>query len=155
MRYNKVLLVNPPSCGEWKGIRPHIGQGYIAETLAQEGIEYDVLDMNLGYKFRHLQRKIETLGLSEYVTFIPVSNVWINRVPPLVDSQTLGQLCHRLIHKCSYNTAMKDSLPSLMFSVGKRPHLARLAVLGLMSLAPLLIEAPLPLPVRVGLLPGG
>ena len=60
MRYNKVLLVNPPSRGEWKGIRPHIGQGYIAETLAQEGIEYDVLDMNLGYKFRHLQKKIET-----------------------------------------------------------------------------------------------
>ena len=60
MKYKKVLLVNPPSRGEWKGIRPHIGLGYIAEYLVNRGIEYDVLDMNLGYKFKHLQRKIET-----------------------------------------------------------------------------------------------
>lgn len=60
MRYSKVLLVNPPSRGEWKGFRPHIGQGYIAQTLAKKGIEYDILDMNLGYKFKHLQKKIET-----------------------------------------------------------------------------------------------
>ncbi len=60
MRYSKVLLVNPPSRGEWKGFRPHIGQGYIAQTLAKKGIEYDILDMNLGYKYKHLQKKIET-----------------------------------------------------------------------------------------------
>lgn len=60
MRYQRVLLVNPPSKGEWKGFRPHIGLGYIAEFLAENGIEYDVLDMNLGYKFRHLQKKIDT-----------------------------------------------------------------------------------------------
>ena len=59
MKYKKVLLVNPPSRGEWKGIRPHIGLGYIAETLMQKGIGIDVLDMNLGYKFKHLQKKIE------------------------------------------------------------------------------------------------
>ena len=60
MRYNRVLLVNPPSHGEWKGIRPHIGQGYVAETLTAKGIEYDILDMNLGYKYKHLQKKIDT-----------------------------------------------------------------------------------------------
>ena len=60
MRYQKVLLVNPPSRGEWKGFRPHIGLGYLAQCLAENGIEYDVLDMNFGYKFKHLQRKIET-----------------------------------------------------------------------------------------------
>ena len=60
MRYSKVLLVNPPSRGEWKGFRPHIGQGYIAQALAKKGIEYDILDMNLGYKYKHLQKKIET-----------------------------------------------------------------------------------------------
>lgn len=60
MKYKRVLLVNPPSKGEWKGIRPHIGLGYIAEHLADKGIEHDVLDMNLGYKFRHLKKKIET-----------------------------------------------------------------------------------------------
>lgn len=60
MRYEKVLLVNPPSRGEWKGFRPHIGLGYLAEILAANGIEYDVLDMNFGYKFKHLQKKIDT-----------------------------------------------------------------------------------------------
>lgn len=59
MRYQKVLLVNPSSRGEWKGIRPHIGQGYIAQYLKQNGIEYDILDMNLGYKMKHLQKKID------------------------------------------------------------------------------------------------
>ena len=59
MKYKRVLLVNPPSRGEWKGIRPHIGLGYIAQSLVEKGIEYDVLDMNLGYKFKHLQKKIE------------------------------------------------------------------------------------------------
>ena len=59
MRYKKVLIVNPPSRGEWRGIRPHIGQGYLAETLKENGIEYDVIDMNLGYKYKHLQEKID------------------------------------------------------------------------------------------------
>lgn len=60
MRYERVLLVNPPSRGEWRGIRPHIGLGYIAEKLHDSGIEYDVLDMNLGYRFKHLIEKIDT-----------------------------------------------------------------------------------------------
>ncbi len=69
MKYQRVLLVNPPSRGEWKGIRPHIGLGYIAEYLVQHGIEYDVLDMNLGYNVNQLQKKIDTfkpqlLGMS-------------------------------------------------------------------------------------------
>lgn len=60
MKNKKVLLINPPSRGEWKGFRPHIGLGYIAQNLAEKGIEYDVLDMNLGYKSKHLQKKIDT-----------------------------------------------------------------------------------------------
>jgi radical SAM superfamily enzyme YgiQ (UPF0313 family) len=59
MRFKKVLLINPPSRGEWKGFRPHIGLGYIAQTLVEHGIEYDLLDMNLRYKLKHLQEKID------------------------------------------------------------------------------------------------
>lgn len=59
MRFERVLLVNPPSDAEWRGIRPHIGLGYLAETLAANGIQYDVMDMNLKYTFRHLRRKID------------------------------------------------------------------------------------------------
>lgn len=52
------MLVNPPSHAEWRGFRPHIGLGYIAEHLAANGVEHDVLDMNLGYGVRDLVRRI-------------------------------------------------------------------------------------------------
>lgn len=59
MRFERVLLVNPFSHGEWRGLTPHIGQAYLAQTLLENEIEYDVLDMNLGYKSRHLQQRIK------------------------------------------------------------------------------------------------
>ena len=59
MRYNKVLFVIPRSDAEWRGIRPHVGIGYLAEALVNEGIQYDILDMNLGYKIRNLTTKID------------------------------------------------------------------------------------------------
>ena len=60
MEFGRVLLVNPQSKGEWKGFRPHIGLGYLGQTLFENGIEHDVLDMNFGYKFNHLQAKIDS-----------------------------------------------------------------------------------------------
>ena len=59
MRFERVLLVNPRFHAEWRGLTPHIGQAYLAQTLLENGIEYDVLDMNLGYKLKHLQQKIK------------------------------------------------------------------------------------------------
>jgi len=59
MRFQRVLLVNPSHNTEWRGLTPHIGQAYLAETLRENGIEYDVLDMNLGYGSKHLHRKLE------------------------------------------------------------------------------------------------
>lgn len=58
MRYNKVLFVIPRSDAEWRGIRPHVGLGYLAEALVDSGIQYDVFDMNLGYKLKKLLEKI-------------------------------------------------------------------------------------------------
>ncbi len=59
MRYAKVLLVNPSSRGEWKGFRPHIGLGYLAQFLGVNGIQFDVLDMNFGYSLKDLQKHID------------------------------------------------------------------------------------------------
>lgn len=59
MRYERVLFVIPKCDAEWKGIRPHLGIGFLAETLKNEGILYDVIDMNLGHPFKHLKRKID------------------------------------------------------------------------------------------------
>jgi len=58
MRFQRVLLVNPDHHAEWRGVTPHIGQAYLAQALHENGIEYDVLDMNLGYGWKHLQQKI-------------------------------------------------------------------------------------------------
>jgi anaerobic magnesium-protoporphyrin IX monomethyl ester cyclase len=60
MRFNRVLLVNPPHDVEWPGLTPPIGPGYLAETLQDRGIEYDVLDMNLGYGLKHLSQKLNS-----------------------------------------------------------------------------------------------
>ena len=59
MRFNKVLLITPPVKTELGPVRPNIGLGYLAQILAQNGIEYDVLDMLLGYSFKDLSRKID------------------------------------------------------------------------------------------------
>ena len=58
MRFQRVLLVNPASHAEWRGVTPHIGQAYLAQTLLENKIEYDVLDMNIGHSLKHLQKKV-------------------------------------------------------------------------------------------------
>ncbi len=60
MSFKRVLLVHPPTSAEWRAVVPHMGQAYLAETLFQQGIEYDVLDMNLGYKASDLLNRIKT-----------------------------------------------------------------------------------------------
>lgn len=59
MRYNKVLFVIPRCDAEWRGLRPHIGLGYLGEFLESSGVTYDVLDMNLGHKMNSLVKKMD------------------------------------------------------------------------------------------------
>lgn len=81
MRFSRVLLVNPPSHGEWKGLRPHIGLGYIAQYLDAHGVEHDIVDMNLGHGVNDLLRRVkefqpDLVGMSlltmEYRTFYDI-----------------------------------------------------------------------------------
>ena len=60
MRYNRVLLVQPDYPGSFyqTAVYP-AGLGYIAETLKAASIEYDVIDMMLGYSYSNLKTKIE------------------------------------------------------------------------------------------------
>jgi len=58
MRFNKVLLVNPKTAADWVGLRPPAGLGYIAQALQENDIEYDILDMQLGYSQKKLFQKI-------------------------------------------------------------------------------------------------
>ena len=58
MRFNRVLLVSPPSLSYLGAARPPQNLGYLAQALLENDIEYDVLDMRLNYTFSHLSRKI-------------------------------------------------------------------------------------------------
>lgn len=59
MRFQRVLLVTPNPHADWRGIMPHIGQAYLAQTLQEKDIEYDILDLNLRYHFKDLKQKIQ------------------------------------------------------------------------------------------------
>lgn len=61
-RYKTVLLVNPPYPGSMERGTLRSGLGYLAEALRQGGVEYDVLDMDLGYEYKHLREKINTFS---------------------------------------------------------------------------------------------
>ena len=60
MRFKRVLLVYPSHDVEWPGLTPPIGLGYLAAMLKRNGIEYDVLDMNLGHNQKDLIEKVDT-----------------------------------------------------------------------------------------------
>ena len=59
MRFERVLLITPNPHAEWQGIMPHIGQAYLAQTLLEKGIEYDIVDMNLGYSAQDIRQRIK------------------------------------------------------------------------------------------------
>jgi len=58
MRFSKVLLISPPSSSYLGAARPPQNLGYLAESLLQNNISYDVMDMRLGHRFKHLQKKL-------------------------------------------------------------------------------------------------
>lgn len=60
MGYKRVLLVNPLYSGSRVKVVFCAGLGYIAESLKVSGFQYDVLDMSLGYSYKHLRKRIET-----------------------------------------------------------------------------------------------
>lgn len=71
MRYRRVLLLNAAYEDNYFDLQPEIpaGLGYIAEALKSGWIEYDVMDMDLGYSFNDLARRVlsfkpELIGLS-------------------------------------------------------------------------------------------
>jgi anaerobic magnesium-protoporphyrin IX monomethyl ester cyclase len=58
-RYRRVLLVQAPYFRHFTFLELPVGLGYIAESLEGEGIEYEVMDMNLGYRTRDLLVRID------------------------------------------------------------------------------------------------
>ena len=57
MRFRKVLLVSPPSSSRYGGLRVPAGIGHIAQVLHDNAIEYEYVDMRIGYTLEYLKKK--------------------------------------------------------------------------------------------------
>ncbi len=57
MRFERVLLVSPPSSSRYGGLRVPAGIGYIAQALYDDSIDYDYIDMRIGYTFEDFKKK--------------------------------------------------------------------------------------------------
>lgn len=60
MKFKRVLLINPPYSG-FLGMAytPPVGLGYIAESLKRNNIDYQVIDMCLGYSTEDVIEKVQ------------------------------------------------------------------------------------------------
>ena len=58
MRFNRILLISPPSSSYLGAARPPQNLGYLAQALDDHGITQASLDMRLSHPFRHLERTI-------------------------------------------------------------------------------------------------
>ena len=108
MRYKKVLLVNPPVPGAYMGpIRPPVGLGYLAQNLSLHGVEYDILDMTLGYKLKDLLKRISSFS------------------PDLV-----GVTMWTYMYKNTYSLieAVKEAFPKGLSIVVGGPHVSTLRI---------------------------
>lgn len=91
MRFNRVLLVNPEYKGHYPAFLP-AGLGYIAESLASAGIDYDFFDMNLErnlnklkYKIKHLNPDLIGVQVMSYRYLFTYNLIrWIKKVFPHV-----------------------------------------------------------------------
>ncbi len=56
--FNRVLLIEPPSSSHMGAARPPCGLGYLAQSLFENGIEYEVEDMRIDGRFSELAGRI-------------------------------------------------------------------------------------------------
>ncbi|MHC4432106.1 MAG: B12-binding domain-containing radical SAM protein [Planctomycetota bacterium] len=59
MRFRRVLLVSPPSASRYGGLRVPAGIGYVAQSLSDNAIDHEYLDMRIGYGWKDLKKKVK------------------------------------------------------------------------------------------------
>ena len=60
MSFSRVFLVSSLRPEPKYLLYPNTGLGYIAQTLKENGVEYDTLDMRLGFSLGHLVKKMKS-----------------------------------------------------------------------------------------------
>ena len=65
MRFKNIFLVSPPSSSRYGALRVPAGLGYVAQALQDNFIEYECVDMRLGYDFDYLKKEclIKNIGI--------------------------------------------------------------------------------------------
>lgn len=62
MRFKRVLLVFPAFESDTGSSRPSPSIAYIAQSLEDRGIDFDILDMKLGYGIKDLEKRIKAFN---------------------------------------------------------------------------------------------
>lgn len=58
MRFEKILLVSPPSNSRYGGLRVPSGIGHIAQALYDRSIDYEYIDLRIKHSFKDLAAKV-------------------------------------------------------------------------------------------------
>jgi radical SAM superfamily enzyme YgiQ (UPF0313 family) len=116
---------------------PHIGQAYLAQTLHENNIEYDVLDMNVGYRLPKLLEKIrefkpDLLGMSlismeykSYYRLLEAVKKFDKNVKIVVGGPHVTILKEKVLQECSaidYGVTFEGERTLLEMSQDRIPY---------------------------------
>ncbi len=136
MRFNNVLLINPHYGGSYSATLA-TGLGYIAEVLKENGIEHDVLDLQLGYGEGHLRRKMtrcrpQLVGISamtyRYQRIYQLAKAikgWIPETQVVVGGPFVSTMREAVLRECpniDFGVVMEGEGPIVKLCQGHDPQ---------------------------------
>lgn len=117
-------------------LRPPVGLGYLAEYMSRRGAEYDILDMTLGYKLRHLLKRIgsfrpELIGVSVWTYMYKNTYALIEAIkktypaiPIVAGGPHISTLRENVLKECSaidFGVVLEGEVTLLELSSGVDP----------------------------------
>lgn len=119
MRFQKILLISPPSSSRYGGLRVPAGIGYIAQALYDAGINYDYIDMRIKHSFRQLKKKLhefkpDLIGISMITLEYKKSYAMISRLKALQPESKIVVGGH---HVTILKEAVLEECPDIDFGI--------------------------------------
>lgn len=136
MRYKKVVFIYPnyASTSFTMPVAP-TGLGYLAEFLKQNGIDYNVFDMRLGYRFNHLRNFImhlrpDLIGISlmsfmykNHYKFIQALKNEFPDIPIVAGGPHISTCKNKVLEECSaidFGVLQEGEIPLLELCQGEK-----------------------------------